>query len=177
MNKLLTLSLLSGAMLFTAGCLTTNNDTAKSDTTSDQAVDEAALLDDFMDEEVEIVTTDEYGKDLEQVERYPESIRSYYEAYDDEIIVTYQTTDTQEQVREYYNELLPQSGWELDGESTDYMEYIRTTDAGEDEYITLYLYEYTNPAITEYELDYEPPYTESDGDSAADDELIDLELE
>lgn len=166
---------IAGVLVFAAGCISQNGTSEKTPANANKSSADVELLDES-EPEVDLVTEDAYGKDLEQTERYPGSIRSYYEAYDDEISVIYQTVDDQEKIRAYYNELLPKSGWELDGESSDYMEYIRTNEAGEDEYLTLYLYEYTNPVITEYELDYEPPFNEED-DSAADEDMIDVELE
>lgn len=152
---------------------TNTKDTAKN--TSIETEDDFLNLEDDTQDTVEVVTEDVYGKDYDFIERYPDSIRSYYESYDGESTVTYQTNDDQEKVREFYNENLNgKDGWELSAESSDYMEYMRSTEKG-DEYMSLYLYVYKDQGITEFELVYEPPYTEEDATSI--DEPIEVDVE
>lgn len=172
-----TLFLLAAPILF-AGCSVVNNTTDQANentSVSDEVIADDSLL---YEDEITIVEKDVYGKDLDLVERYPSSLRSYYEAYDDEISVTYQTTDDQEEVRTYFNEQLTAAGWTVDGDATDYTEYYRESDAGE-EYLSVYYYPYESADITEYELYYEPPYTDEDleeDEVTVDDEEIDIEL-
>lgn len=173
MHKLVRTALfLLAAPLFVAGCTVVNNTTEQPNENTPNS-DEVIVDDSFLyEDEITVVEKDVYGKDLDLVERYPNSLRSYYEAYDDEISVTYQTTDDQEEVRSYFNEQLTAAGWTVDGDATDYTEYYRENDAGE-EYLSVYYYPYESTNVTEYELYYEPPYTDEE---LEDSEEIEVEI-
>lgn len=104
-----------------------------------------------------VVTTDVYGEDISTAPRYPNSIRSYYSQNELETAVTYQTTGSQEDIRKYYKDTLTKDTWTVSEEATDYVEFSRG-DENNPEYLTVYLTSYKN--VLEYELVYEPPYTE-----------------
>ena len=170
--RLSLLALLATGVIIT-GC-TAPEDSAENDTNStnsaavedntdalDEVLSDELLFEDDYYDETEVVAEDVYGQDIDFIERYPESIRSYYESYDGDLSVTYQTEDDQEAVRTYFNDLLAADGWGLDGDATDYMDYSRDTTAGE-EYVSVYFYPYPDQGITEYELYYEQPYDDSD---------------
>lgn len=159
--------LLGSTALIAAGCSTTevNNNT---NTTAKTTPDDSVVMEDDYYDEIDIVTEDAYGKDLESIVRYPDSIRSYYSASDYETDVSYQTSDDQEKVREFYNDLLLADGWETSEEATDYMEFVRG-DEDNPEIFTLYLTPYEGQNILEYELVYEPSLTDA--------QLEELELE
>lgn len=153
------------------GCLQkkANDETAQKLTP--EAIESGVVVDQEieLDEElIEVVTEDVYGKDLDLVERYPDSVRSYYASNEYELDVTYQTTASQEDIRAYYDEQLTAAGWTNSEEATDYMEYVKG-DEDNPEILTLYLTEYTEQGIVEYELVYEPALTEE--------ELLELEDE
>ncbi|MDP3970762.1 MAG: hypothetical protein Q8P90_03605 [bacterium] len=169
-NKVTTIALLSSIILL-AGCVTTDDTKVTNEAPKNTATEDEVFIDDYEDV-IEIVDEDVYGKDITFVNRYPKSIRSYYESYEDETAVSYQTTDDTEEVRSYFNDQLTTDGWELSGESTDFMEYTKETAEGETEYVTIYLDTYKDQGIMEYEIVYEPPYTEDGFDS----EDIDFEL-
>lgn len=138
---------------------------ASNDTTNQvtETVNADSLTDElYIDEDaVDVVTEDAYGKDLTVVERYPDSIRSYYAASQYETDVSYQTESTQEEVREFYTDTLTNDGWTNSEEATDYMEYLRG-DESNPEILTLYLTEYKAQGIVEYELVYEPALSEEE---------------
>lgn len=113
----------------------------------------------FDDDAVDVVTADVYGKDLALVERYPASVRSYYSSNEYETDVTYQTSDSMEDVRSYYHTALTAAGWENSEEATDYMEYIKGDDANP-EIMTVYFTSYASQGIVEYELVHEPALTD-----------------
>gem|GEM_PF-2743503 len=111
---------------------------------------------DTTESDAEIVTSDVYGKDLDMAKRYTNSIRTYFSENELEKDVTYQTTATQEAVRSFYKTELAQD-WKVSEEATDYIEFSKGSDDNP-EYLTVYLTPYKN--ILEYELVYEPAYTE-----------------
>lgn len=126
---------------------------------ADSVVDDLDSSDIYFDDDVvDVVTADVYGKDLTIVERYPASVRSYYSSNEYETDVTYQTSDSMEDVRSYYNTALTAAGWENSEEATDYMEYLKGDDANP-EIMTVYFTSYDDQAIVEYELVYEPALT------------------
>ncbi len=132
-----------------AGC-TKPNDNANSN------ANETVVLD---DEAIAVETSDVYGKDLTDVTRYPDSVRSYYSSNEYETDVTYQTTGSIEQVRQYFNDQLTAAGWTNSEEATDYMEYTKGDDSNP-EIMTVYFTEYDAQSILEYELVYEPALSE-----------------
>lgn len=151
MKRLLAFTLLgiSGLALVGAGC--EKKQTATTTNTDSE----------FIEDEIEVVTEDVYGKDLDIVERYPESIRSYYASNEFETDVTYQTEADMEDVRAFYNEKFTGAGWTNSEEATDYMEYVRG-DEDNPEILTLYFTEYKGQSIVEYEVVYEPAFSEEE---------------
>lgn len=152
MKRYLALSLLG---LATLGASCTSTTTPPTTPTADTA-DEAIL---FEEDAIEVVASDVYGKDLELIERYPDSIRSYYSSNEYETDVTYQTTATTEAIRSYFNDTLVTAGWENSEEATDYMEYVKG-DEDNPEIFTVYFTSYDDQGIVEYELVYEPALTD-----------------
>lgn len=148
------LAVLTAALFLGVGCTDTNL-TNSTPTTSN---DDVTVVD---DESIEVLTEDAYGKDLTMADRYPDSIRSYYAASQYETDVSYQTTATQEAVREFYTDTLTAAGWTNSEEATDYMEYIKGDEANP-EILTLYLTDYAAQAIVEYELVYEPALSDEE---------------
>jgi hypothetical protein len=150
MKRFLPLSLI---LLLAAGMScsgnTTNTNVANYNT---GIVDEDAIA---------VETSDVYGKDIDQIERYPGSIRSYYSKSDYETDVTYQTTAEIEDVRAFYNTKLTDAGWTNSEEATDYMEYVKGDDENP-EIMTVYLTSYDSQGILEYELVYEPALSEEE---------------
>lgn len=132
-----------------AGCMNNTSDTNNANTV---VLDEDAI---------KVETTDVYGKDIEGVERYPDSIRSYYSSNSYETDVTYQTQATDEQIRQFYNDQLLADGWTNSEEATDYMEYTKGDDENP-EIMTVYFSEYDAQGILEYELVYEPALSEEE---------------
>ena len=151
------LSLLAGlSTLALLGVSCSSQPTTTSTSADDLAVSDEASLDLYADEDsIDVVTEDAYGKDLTMVERYPESMRSYYAASEYETDVSYQTTANQEDVRKFYTDTLTAAGWTNSEEATDYMEYLKG-DESNPEILTLYLTDYKTQGIVEYELVYEP---------------------
>ncbi len=133
------------------GCNTSTTNTNATNT-DNLLVDEDAIV---------VETSDVYGKDIEQVERYPDSIRSYYSKSDYETDVTYQTTADIEDVRAFYNGKLTAAGWTNSEEATDYMEYTKGDDENP-EIMTVYFTSYDSQGILEYELVYEPALSEEE---------------
>ncbi len=166
-------SIMATTFLLGVGCTTTNT-TNTEPATSNENVNVSADGDvdviDITSEEdvVDAVTEDVYGKDLTMVERYPDSIRSYYAASQYETDVSYQTIAEQEDIRKFYTDNLTAAGWTNSEEATDYMEYTKG-DESNPEIITLYLTEYKTQGLVEYELVYEP--------ALSDEELKSLEEE
>lgn len=108
--------------------------------------------------DTDVVTSDVFGEDMKLADRYPNSIRSYYSKNELETDVTYQTTASQDDVRTFYKDSLTKDAvWTVSEEATDYVEFSKGDDTNP-EYLTVYLTPYKN--ILEYELVYEPPYTE-----------------
>jgi hypothetical protein len=157
---LLTLSIFTGT-----GCVNNAATTKQSNTTADSVSDAVAEEDIIADEDVidpsteelQFVEKDVFGEDLSFVERYPDSIRSYFSKSELETAITYETTADQEQVRKHFSDQLTTNGWENSEQATDYMEFMKG-DENNPEYLTLYLTPYNNGL--EYELVYEPAYTE-----------------
>ena len=178
MKRLFALTLLLPATVLLAACTGPNK--VESNRTSDNSPVESEVgqpeynsddlfFDDEAIEEVEVVTEDVYGEDISIVERHPGSIRSYYEAYEGEISVTYQTTVSQEEVRKHFKQELLADGWINDGEGTDFADYSRDGDDGE-EYLSVYYYPYPSQGLLEYELYYESPL---EGDEEFDSDGLD----
>lgn len=173
MKRFFTMStlLLLTVIVSGVGCLQKPTDQTSDVPTTTPADEDAIVTEEeisFEDEAIDVVTEDVYGKDLDLVERYPDSVRSYYASNEYESDVTYQTTASQEDIRAYYDEQLTAAGWTNSEEATDYMEYVKG-DEDNPEILTLYLTEYTDQGIVEYELVYEPALT--------DEELLELEDE
>lgn len=152
---------LSTVLLLGAGCNNKQPSATTTSNTSAEVTDDTVNIDDIYAEsdEIEVVTADVYGKDLEQVVRYPDSLRSYYSSNEYEADVTYQTTDDVEAIRAFYEEKLIADGWTNSEQATDYMEYTRGDELNPD-IITLYLTTYTTQGLVEYELVYEPALTD-----------------
>ncbi len=165
MKRYSLLALLLASSLLATGCV--NSITESTTDTSNSNADAAVYEDDYYDE-IELVDEDVYGKDLTVVERYPDSVRSYYSSNEYETDVTYQTSDDQEAVREFYLDALESDGWEISEDATDYMELLRGEEDNP-EIFTLYLTEYQDQGVLEYELVYEPSLT--------DEQLEELEAE
>lgn len=160
-------SLVITLALAVTGCsLTQTNSTNTSPVSEEVSFDE-----DFID----VLTTDAYGEDLAIVERYPDSIRSYYATNEYETDVTYQTSASDSDVRTFYDEKLTAAGWENTEEATDYMEYMKG-DEENPEIFTLYLTPYAGQGLLEYELVYEPALTEAQLEELNDDEEVEFEL-
>lgn len=153
-------------ILLGVGCTNSTTTTDSKTTDTIAATDDTELL--YDEDSIEVITEDAYGKDLTVVERYPDSIRSYYAASQYETDVSYQTTASQEDIRQYYTEKLIADGWTNSEEATDYMEYLKG-DESNPEILTLYLTDYKQQGIVEYELVYEP--------ALSDEELKELEAE
>lgn len=133
----------------------TNTDT---DTDAVLSLDDEDATADTSQTTTDTVTTDVFGEDMELVQRYPDSVRSYYSKNELETDITYQTTASQDDVRKFYKEALTKdNAWTVSEEATDYVEFSRGDD-NNPEYLTVYLTPYKN--LLEYELVYEPPYTE-----------------
>ncbi|MFA6474592.1 MAG: hypothetical protein WCV88_00135 [Patescibacteria group bacterium] len=135
------------------GCTTPSTTT----NTSATSTDETALI---ADDTITVETSDVYGKDIDGVTRYPDSIRSYYSKNDSEADVTYQTTAGVEEVRQYFNDQLTKAGWTNSEEATDYMEYIKG-DSQNPEIMTVYFTEYKTQGVVEYELVDEAAMTDT----------------
>lgn len=146
------------SLLILSGCtnpFATSEPITNNEAPDDVVYDESVEYPEY--DSVEVVTEDAYGKDFDFAPRYPDSLRSYYEAYTDETTVTYQTTDSSDEVRAYYAQYLQDNGWKLEGDGTDFSEYSREEEAGT-AYLSLYFYDYsTEQDILEYELYYEAP--------------------
>lgn len=131
------------------------NDTDVNDTLSEDSQDDNA---DTSQTDTDVVTNDVFGEDMTIVQRYPNSIRSYYSKNELETDVTYQTTASQDDIRKFYKDSLTKDTvWTVSEEATDYIEFSKGDD-NNPEYLTVYLTPYKN--ILEYELVYEPPYTD-----------------
>lgn len=171
--------LIAGTVVM-AGCLSnTNTNTENANATKNAAVEvddaEIDYEEDYYDE-VEVVTEDAYGKDLTFVERYPESLRSYYSSNEYETDVSYQTTADQDDVRAFYNDKLLAAEWTVSEDATDYMEFVKG-DEENPEIFTLYLTPYEKQGILEYELVYEPSLTDEQLQELESEDGEELELE
>lgn len=151
--------LAAAAALILLGVGCTNSTATTNTSATNSTTDDAELL--LAEDSIEVLTEDVYGKDLTVVERYPDSIRSYYAASQYETDVSYQTTASQEDIRQYYTDKLIAEGWTNSEEATDYMEYLKG-DESNPEILTLYLTEYKQQSIVEYELVYEPALSEEE---------------
>lgn len=165
--------LLIAGTITLAGCLNTSvNKTETENNNKNTSVevedDEDLLEDEDYYDEVEVVTEDAYGKDLDFIERYEGSLRSYYSTNEYETDVSYQTTADEDDVRAFYNDKLVAAGWEISEDATDYVEFIKGSEDNP-EIFTLYLTPYKKQNILEYELVYEP--------SLSDEQLKELESE
>ncbi|EKD78644.1 MAG: hypothetical protein ACD_41C00306G0014 [uncultured bacterium] len=152
MKRYFALSVLGLATLG-ASCASTTGPTTV--TTDDNSAEDIY----FEEDSIAVEAADVYGKDLEIVTRYPDSIRSYYSSNEYETDVTYQTTASTEDVRTYYNDAMAAAGWENSEEATDYMEYLKG-DEDNPEIFTVYFTSYDDQGIVEYELVYEPALTD-----------------
>ncbi len=160
------IALVPSLLLIGAGCK--NQATINANESTDELAETTDVIsaDDY---EIEIVVADVYGQDLDLVERYPDSIRSYYSSNQYETDATYQTTEDQETIRGFYNDKLTTAGWTNSEEATDYMEYTRG-DEDNPEILTLYLTEYKKQGIVEYELVYEPALSDAELEDIEDEE-------
>lgn len=159
--KLVVALLVPSMLLLGVGCVPSPS----SNTPTPTPVKTNTEIDITSDEDTtDVVTADVYGKDLDFVERYPDSLRSYYSSNEYETDVTYQTTAGIDDVRAFYDAKLKAAGWTNSEEATDYMEYTRGDEANP-EILTLYLTEYSNQGLLEYELVYEPVLTDDQLDT------------
>lgn len=167
--------LIAGAITLT-GCLDTSAnkaDTADSNKNTSEKVsdndgDQDVNEDEDYYDQLDVVTEDAYGKDIDFIERYEGSLRSYYSTNEYETDVSFQTTADQDDVRAFYNDKLVAAGWEISEDATDYVEFTKGSEDNP-EIFTLYLTPYEKQNILEYELVYEP--------SLSDDQLKELESE
>lgn len=123
------------------------------------------MYDDTEDEDdaLDVVTEDVYGKDLELVTRYPDSIRSYYVSDDWSQSVSYQTKASADDIRAYYVTALIEQGWEQSEDATDYIEFTKG-DSNNPEIATVWFTEYPKQKLLEYEIDYERALTQAELD-------------
>lgn len=176
MKHMFTAGTLLGLVVL-AGCTLTNTNTTN--TATSEASDPALEDELFLDDEIEVIDEDVFGEDLTVVDRYPESVRSYYSSNEYETAVTFQTEADQDDVREFYLAALDGSEWQQEEIATDYMEFIRG-DEDNPEILTIYFTPYEDEGVLEYELIYEPSLTDEQLDELeAEDEsdLDDLDLE
>lgn len=166
MKKLLKMSsflLLAVALVVVfSGCFADKDTNTNSTTKTDSTV----TIDDSDEDLVEMTSEDVFGEDLADIDRYPDSIRSYYAKDEYETDITYETTDSEEKVREYYTDLLEDEGWTQVGVATDYIDFEKG-DEDNPEILTVYFTPYEDEGFLEYELVYSPPLT--------DEELAELE--
>lgn len=172
--------LIAGTVVM-AGCLSNTNTSVENSNENKNATVEVnneadADYDEDYYDEVEVVTEDAYGKDLEFIERYPDSLRSYYSSNEYETDVSYQTTADQDDVRAFYNDKLVASGWTVSEDATDYMEFVKG-DEENPEIFTLYLTPYEKQGVLEYELVYEPALSDEQLQELESEDDEELELE
>ncbi len=141
---LLTLVLLLGGFLFLTGC---GRNTASN--TTNESSSEA------------LPTEDAIGEDMDDVERYEDSVRTYYYKDSEETDVIYVTADAPEDVRDFYKDLLVEEGWTLVSEATDYIDFEKG-DSDNPEIFTVYYEWKKKKGYTEYELVYMPPLSEEE---------------
>lgn len=142
------------AVLISGCTLTKKADDTKTKTTEQT---NNAVADINSDEDtIEMPTTDAFGEDLADIPRYTGSIRSYYSQDEEETDITYDTTDTEAQVREFYKTTLTAKGWRQTGIATDYIDFEKGDEANP-EILTVYFTQYGT--VLEYELVYSPPLT------------------
>ncbi|MBI2415120.1 MAG: hypothetical protein HYV33_00465 [Candidatus Kerfeldbacteria bacterium] len=108
-----------------------------------------------------VVTTDVYGKDFDWIERYENSVRSYYFSDEYSTSVTYQTAATEDDLRTYYTNVLETAGWTKSEDATDYVEFTKGNDDNP-EIFTVWLTAYPDQKLVEYELSYERALTEAE---------------
>lgn len=142
-------------LLTGAGCDLFDKDSKTKTSTKSVSLDE-----DLGDEDMAMVEEDVFGEDLSDISRYPDSLRSYYAKDQYETDVTYETEDSEEKVREYYEDLLTEQGWTQTGIATDYVDYEKG-DEDNPEMLTIYFTPYEEGYL-EYELVYSPPLTEEE---------------
>lgn len=148
------------AVLVLSGCSLTNTDSQDANANKNAPVAADTLLED--EDATEIVTADQYGQDMADVIRYPDSIRSYYAKDDGEIDIIYQTTASVQEVRDFYTNLMKEKGWgEPTGDATDYVDFEKG-DKNNPEMLTVYFTPYEKQQILEYELVYTPSLTEEE---------------
>lgn len=152
------LAVFAAIVLLTSGCAL--KDLTKSN--SNKNTNSAKTVTDEEDEEtIEMATEDVFGEDMADVERYPDSIRTYYAKDEGEIDITYETQDTEQQVRDYYTKYLQDKGWKQTGIATDYIDFEKG-DENNPEILTVYFTPYEESGVLEYELVYSPPLTEEE---------------
>ena len=149
-------------VVFFNGCSLTKE---KDNNTNSSAVPVDASDLDLNDEDAtEVATKDAYGEDMADINRYPDSIRTYYSDDSGEIEITYQTKATDQEIRDYYTKLLVDKGWKQIGKATDYIDFEKG-DTNNPEVMTVYLTPYEKQGILEYELVYSPALTQEELDA------------
>lgn len=146
-------------VVFFSGCVLTEKESAETKNTNQTIVTEES----FDDEEdvLEVAAKDAYGEDLADVARYSDSIRTYYAKDLGEVDITYQTSASEQEIRDYYTSLLEGKGWVQTGVATDYIDFEKG-DENNPEILTVYLTPYEKQGLLEYELVYSPPLTEEE---------------
>ncbi len=126
----------------------------------------------------DLPTEDALGADMANVERYPDSVRTYYLKDNEETDITYVVKSTAVDVRDYYMDLLEDEDWTLIAEASDYIDFEKG-DENNPEMLTVYFEFKKKKKWTEYELVYYPPLTEEELAEweAMDDEDFSFELE
>jgi len=150
-----TLTALLLVVLLLGGCsLSKKGD----DTNTKVKTNTEAVETDDDEDTIEMATVDAFGEDLKDIPRYAGSIRTYYAEDEEETAVTYETTDAESKVREYYKTTLTEKGWRQTGVATDYSDFEKGDEANP-EILTVYFTQYEDEGILEYELVYSPPLT------------------
>jgi hypothetical protein len=152
------LSVFMAVIVFASGCSLTDSG-KKTNTNKNSASEETSVEEEG--DEIVMATEDAFGEDMADIERYPGSIRTYYAKDSGEIDLTYETTDTEQQVRDHYTSYLEGKGWKQTGIATDYIDFEKG-DENNPEILTVYFTPYEDEGILEYELVYSPPLTEEE---------------
>lgn len=159
MNKLKKISALSLSIVLVSvlfmGCTDKNDDKdSKTNSTVKTDVNEDIVS-------TELPTEDAFGEDLKDVERYPNSVRTYFVKDSSEIDVTYQTKESEKTIRDFYTKLLTEKGWKQTATATDYLDFEKGSEDNP-EIMTVYLTPDTESGILEYSLTYSPALTEAE---------------
>lgn len=94
---------------------------------------------------------DTAGKDLADIHRYPNSLRSNYEPTDDKITLEYFSKATPEKILDYYQNLIDENGWSLSAKDEGSMNF--STDKAE---VMIDIIDQDETPVTQYQVLYAP---------------------